>query len=343
MPVAFVTGATGFLGRHLIECLIEEGWEAVVLHRAGSKVDALAALGVELRQGDVTKGATLRNVVPEHADCVFHMAADTSTWKKHRKRQRRINVVGTRNMVHAALDAGVKRFVHTSTVAVFGAQPGLIDESARHLGETSWVGYVQTKAKAELVVKTAVHRGLDAVICNPAHILGPYDTTGWAQLFLRVDRGNLPGIPPGAGCFANAREIARAHIRAAERGKTGQNYILGGPYHSFAEVIGEIAGLLEKEPPARVVPKAMLKFMGHLKQFGAIFTRKEPNLTPEAAYFVSHDEQFSSAKAEKQLGYRQVPLAQSLADCHAWLVENGLIDAGPSARTPDKTTPAPPG
>ena len=341
MPVAFVTGATGFLGRHLIECLLEEGWEAVVLHRAGSEVAALAALGVELRQGDVTKGATLRNVVPEQADCVFHMAADTSTWKKHRKRQRRINVVGTRNMVHAALDAGVKRFVHTSTVAVFGPQPGLIDETAPHLGETSWVGYVQTKAKAELVVKTAVHRGLDAAICNPAHILGRYDTTGWAQLFLKLDRGKLPGIPPGAGCFANARDVARAHIRAAERGKTGQNYILGGPHHSFAEVIGAFARLLEKDPPTRIVPKAMLKFMGHLQQFGAVFTRKEPNLTPEAAYFVSHDQQYSSAKAEKQLGYRPAPLAQSLAECHAWLVESGLI--GANARTRDRTTPAPRG
>lgn len=324
MAVAFVTGGTGFIGRHLLDVLTEQGWSVTAMARKTADTHDWPE-AVTVVEADLLNPPSVVNAVPNRCDAVFHVAADTSPWRGHRKRQYDVNVGGTKTIIHAAQDACAKRLVHVSTVAVWGHHPGIVDETVPQKGENSWVGYVHTKAKAERRVKEAVARGLDAVICNPGHVLGKYDTGNWSQLFALIRDGALPGLPPGAGSFANGRKVAEALVAAAEKGRTGENYLLGGPYMSFVDLAQEIATLLDQEIKAKAMPSVVLKTAARGYNFISRFTGKPPKITPEGAYFVCHDEQISSAKAEKELGYELVPVPVSLKQSFDWLSETGRL------------------
>src|ERR671918_1216937 len=228
MRRAFVTGGTGFVGLNLIEQLTAAGWRVTALHRRTSDLGEIRRFAVDLVEGDLTVPESLRGAIPQSVDAVFHLAADTSVWARHDERQRRINQGGTRNLVEAALVSGARRLVHTSTWNVYGLEQGEISETSPQLGATSWINYNRTKLLAEEEVRAGIARGLAAVIINPAHVLGRYDWRGWARLIIAAHERWLPGVPPGAGTFCHAEAVARAQIAAAERGRIGQNYLLGG-------------------------------------------------------------------------------------------------------------------
>ncbi len=325
MPQAFLTGGTGFVGRNLAEVLSDAGWRVTALVRAGSKAGPLKELGIETVEGRLEDTESLRAAMPEGLDVIFHVAADTSPWRGHRARQWRTNVEGTRNMLRVAMEAGASRFVHTSTIAVYGHQDGRFDERAEKRGRGSWIGYVNSKSVAEAAVHEAVEGGLDAVILNPGHILGRYDSHNWARMFRMVRDDTLPGVPPGAGCFANVREVAKAHLKAAEVGLKGENYLLGGPHETFLAMVREIARILDMEPPHKTLPAIVIKTAARLKDLASRITGRPPDLTPEGAYFVCQDENFSSKKANDQLGYRARPITDSLIESYAWLKESGRI------------------
>ena len=325
MPHAFLTGGTGFLGRNLAEVLSAAGWQVTALVRAGSKAGPLEELGVRAVEGALENAESLAAAMPKTPDVVFHVAADTSPWRGHRARQRQTNVVGTRNMLRAAKKRGAGRFIHTSTIAVYGHQQGRFDERAEKRGLGSWIGYVDSKSQAEAAVVEAHGGGLDAVILNPGHILGRYDSHNWARMFRMVRDDTLPGVPPGSGCFANVREVAKAHLKAAELGTSGENYFLGGPHETFLALIREIARILGHEPPDKTLPPIAIKTAARLKDLSSRLTGKPPDLTPEGAYFVCQDENFTSGKAKDQLDYRCCPIADSLEESYAWLKEVGKI------------------
>jgi len=322
---AFVTGATGFLGSNLVEVLVENGWRVVALHRSSSNLTRLRELEVDLVEGDILDREGLEGVIPEGTEALFHVAADTSMWSRAVRRQTRINVLGTRNVVAAALARGVGRLVHTSSIAVYGFQSRVITEESPRLGGNSWIGYYRTKALAEREVRLGVEGGLDAVIMNPANIIGAYDAGNWSRLFLMVKNGRLPGAPPGSGSFCHAREAARAHVAAWERGRTGENYLLGGDDATYLEVIREIARLVGEEEPRRAAPAWFLRMAGRGSLWGSYITGREPDLTPEAVAIVTGHAYCSSKKAIHELGFTPVPLARMLEDCHRWMVESGLL------------------
>jgi nucleoside-diphosphate-sugar epimerase len=197
VPHAFVTGGAGFVGRHLIEQLTAAGWRVTALHRPSSDVSAIRGYPVALVAGDLTEAASLRAAMPQAVDAVFHVAADISVWSKNDARQTRINVAGTHNMVEAALAAGARRFVHTSTWNAYGLEQGAISETSPQLGGSSWINYNRTKFLAEEEVRAGIARGLDAIIVNLAHVLGRYDRRGWARLIIAAHERWLPGVRPG--------------------------------------------------------------------------------------------------------------------------------------------------
>lgn len=332
---AFVTGATGFVGLNLVEVLLARGWRVLAMHRAGAELKYLQRLAAERVVGDVTDAASVRRAMPQGVDAVFHVAGDTSLWSARNALQDRVNIDGTRNVVGAALERRVRRFVHTSSISAYGLQRGRIDESAEQLGRVSPVNYHRSKYLAEEAVRAGLARGLDAVILNPGAIIGPYDTRNYARLAMQVAAGRLPGVPAGRRPFCHAREVAKAHLAAFERGRTGENYLLGGTEASFLELVREIGMVLGRPVPQRATAAWVLRALSAFDGLRARLTGREPTLTPEIVTQVTRDVSCDCAKAELELAYRAVPLRDMVADCVAWLAAEGLLagveSAGPTA------------
>lgn len=326
MPrTAFVTGATGFLGLNLVEELLAQGWRVTALHRASSDLKYLRRLPAVRAVGDVTDAPSVRRAMPLGVDAVFHVAGDTSLWSRRDAEQDRVNVAGTRNVVGAALEKRARRFVHTSSISAYGLRSGRIDERAEQLGRVSPVNYERSKFLAEEAVRAGLARGLDAVILNPAGIIGRYDSRNYARIVNMVATGKLPGVPPGARSFCHARAVARAHVAAAGRGRTAENYLLGGTDASYLELVRAIGAATGRPVPARTTPAWALRALGAFGAMQGALTGRPPTLTPEAVRMVTGDVTCDCSKAERELGFRSVPLADMVADCVGWLTAEGLL------------------
>ncbi|MGD9254091.1 MAG: SDR family oxidoreductase [Holophagae bacterium] len=322
---AFVTGATGFLGRNLLEQLVAANWRVVALHRQASRIEALEAMPVELAIGDVVHRDEVMAAMPDGLDAVFHVAASTSMWRARNKEQDRINIGGTRNVADAALERGARRLIQTSSYTVYGYPDQPIDESSPHLGKQEFTNYSRSKAAAEDEVRRRIDRGLDAVILNPGNIVGPYDDHNWSRILQMVAENRLPGVPPGSGAFCHSREVARAHLAAVERGRCGENYILAGVNASYLEFVQTVARELGAKIPTRTTPAAVLKTVGRISQWVSAFTRCEPDITPEGAHMVCSKKACNTDKAERELGYAPIVLETMVRDCADWLRSEGRI------------------
>jgi nucleoside-diphosphate-sugar epimerase len=328
---AFVTGANGFVGLNLVEALLRDGWRVTAMHRRGSEIKYLSRFAAERVEGDIIDADSVRRAMPAGVDAVFHVAGDTSLWSGHDAMQDRVNILGTRHVVETALAQRARRFVHTSTISVYGLQPGRIDENSPQLGGDSPINYQRSKLRAEAEVRAGISRGLDAVILNPAGILGPYDTRGYARLFRLIADGRLPGVPGGARSFCHVREVARAHLSAVRRGRTGENYLLGGTDAALLELVGAIGAALGKPVPSRPTPARLLRALGALGALRGKLTGKAPDLTPEVAALATTTTFCDCAKALRELDFRSVPLRDMVADCVAWMRAEGLLPAVESA------------
>jgi len=327
MPTAFVTGATGFIGMNLVEVLTARGWAVTALHRRSAALGRLRRFPVELAAGDVTERKSLERAIPAGVDAVFHVAASTSVWRRRDAEQERTNVAGTRNVVAAALARGARRLVHTSSVAAYGFHAGRISEDSPQRGAESWIAYFRTKAAAEREVRSGIERGLDAVILNPVHVLGRYDTANWSRLIAMVHERRLPGVPPGGGSFCHGAEVAAAHLAAWERGTKGANYLLGGTDATFLElvrVIGEVTG---RPVPRRAMPAPLLRAFAALSALPSLVTGREPDATPEAVAIASAFMHADCTRAERELGFRTVPLRVMVEDSYRWMLAEGILAA----------------
>lgn len=318
----FVTGATGFLGINLLKLLAQQGHEIHALYRTQANTEALAGLGIHWHQGDLLDKDSLLAACPDAVDWFFHMAADTSMWSRNDAMQTRVNVEGTRNVIACALTKKVGRLIHTSSIAAYGIHHGqCIRENSPQLGGKSIANYYRTKFASETLVKTAVAEdNLDAVILNPCHLLGPWDSHNWSQMITMVANEALPAVPPGRGSFCHIRAIAEAHVAAAERGRTGENYILSGIDVSFEEFIQTIAKVVGKPVRKKPLPAWLLRFVATFTNAWSKISGKEPDLTPEKILIICDDMRVSSEKAQNELGYRaDIPLATQIQDCYDWL------------------------
>jgi nucleoside-diphosphate-sugar epimerase len=323
---AFVTGGTGFLGRHVVEQLGSHGWRVVALHRPTSDVRHLKACGAELAVGSITDAKSLLRAMPDGCDAVFHVAGNTSLWSGDREQQTRENVEGTRNVVEAALARKARRLVHTSTEGAWGEQDDVFDETAPSNALSSFINYERTKYLAELEVERGVARGLEACIMCPAHIVGKYDKAQWARMIVLVHTGKLPGVPPGKGTWAHATQVARAHVAAVDRGRSGERYLLGGVWETYLEAIRIIGQLTGKRVPARPMPTWIIRALGRVSQWGSYLTRRAPTVTPEIAAGLSRPPHlFKSDKAIRELGYEAVPLCDMLRESFEWLRDEGVL------------------
>jgi len=316
MTTVLLTGASGFLGQHVLRELVAAGAEVRALSRREETDAVIRKLGGTPVRADVTDVASLTAAMTG-VDAVFHTAADTNTWRPHNDAQTRTNVGGAENLLAAAKAASVRSFMHTSSVSAYShLVHGMLREDVAQRGGDSWINYERTKFLAEQAVRAA---GIPFIIFQPSHILGPGDTRNWSRLIAMIDQNRLPGVPPGSGAFADVREIAKAQVRAWQREKFGEAYLLGGEHASFLELVTLIGGQLGRKTPKRALPLPLLKIFAQFKYRVSLITRKPPDITPESAMFTCHDLAVDSSKAIRDLDYRATPLPALLADTIAWM------------------------
>jgi len=307
-------------------------WKVYALYRSKNNITVLNQLlekypsdnEVILVQGDITDLESLRRHIPERADAVLHIAAATSQWSGENDLLIKVNVEGTKNVITACLEKGVKKLVYTSSIAAYAPGDGArLDENSPKLGEQHVSYYNKTKYRSEIDVLKAVREdGLPAVILNPTQVIGKYDTGSWVQLFHAVMNKALPVIGAGGGCFAHGREVAKAHIAAIDNGRVGENYILGGPSHSFLELATEILKLRGESYSPKVAPNFVFYTLGFvLDWYSYLWSHKKPLITPAidarltTAYYVD------CTKARNELGYNDnVPFEQVVLEEYNWVV-----------------------
>ncbi len=327
MPTAFVTGATGFLGLNVVEQLAASDWDVTALHRPTANLNYLEVFPVTLVTGAIDDAASLKDAIPANVDAVFHVAGDTSLWSGANAQQNRTNIDGTCNMVDAALAAGAKRFIHTSSIAAYGSIPEPFDETATQCGGRSWINYFRSKFQGEQEVRKGIESGLDAAILNPPHIVGRYDTRSWARMIVMVDNQKLPGVPPGGGSFTHGEAVGKAHLAAFESGRTGENYLLTGVDSNYVEFVKIIGELLGRKVPKRAAPGVLLKLIGRVNTAIAAFSGKEPDISPEGAALVCEHPYITSTKAKDELGFEAVDLRTMVEDSFNWLKQEGMLTA----------------
>jgi nucleoside-diphosphate-sugar epimerase len=322
---AFVTGATGFVGVNLVRQLLAEGWDVVALHRSTSSLQDLSGLAIDLVEGSITDPDSLDRAMPDDPDAVFHVAGNTSMWSRRDAEQTRDNVDGARTVAQVALRKRARRFVLTSSIAAYGEHHERIKESTPSTAPSSSINYFRSKYQGEMEVKALISEGLDAVIINPCHIIGPYDRGNWSRLIRLVTEGKLPGVPPGSGSWCHVAEIARAHTAAFHQGCTGENYILGGTDASFLELVQVIGHLTGTKAPERTVPALALKILGRINDLVSAVTGYEPNITSAGAAIACADTLCDCSKAISELGYQPRTIEDMLGDCYKWMVAERLV------------------
>ncbi len=326
MSKAFVTGAAGFLGANLVRELLEQGWEVTAFHLPSENLANLKGLNIRLAEGDILDYESLLRAIPEDRDLVvFHIAGDTSMWKKNAERQYRINVLGTANAAEAALERGVKRLVFTSSISAYGYHSERIDEDTPSNALTCKMNYNRTKYLAEQEIRKQVKRGLDAVILNPCNMMGPFDSKGWSTLIKSVIDERVPAVTLGVGTFAHVRYVAQAHIKAAEAGRCGENYLIGGEEIVFRDIYREINKMLGKNMNLRTVPAPVFRMAMYMIRIKAFLNREEPILTyPRFKRLTGHI-RCNDAKARKELLFRTSGIEEMLHDSWRWLEKEGLV------------------
>jgi nucleoside-diphosphate-sugar epimerase len=272
----------------------------------------------------------VRQALCRDIDAIFHVAGNTSHWAAEAEIQWKDNVLATRNLVQVALEKKVKRFIFTSTGATLPLKS--TDETAANKVKN---GYIRTKRLSELEVLKGVERGLDAVILQPIIVIGAYDYNSYAQIFLNMQNSPLRVCFPGKIAFCHAGDVARAHIQAFEKGKKGENYVLGGTYTTWKDTFNRICAILGVGAPI-VLPKWLLMIVSTFMAGGAWLTRKKPLLTPQLISLLKDAEDVpddEKRKAAVDLGYRSRSLDVMIRDCYLWLVGEGTIKAGPHLET----------
>jgi len=326
--LCLVTGATGFVGAAVARILLKAGHRLRVLARPESDRRNLAGLAVEVTQGSLEDATSLAAAV---AGCryLFHVAADYRLWVPDPVAMFRVNVGGTRELMLAALAAGVERIVYTSSVATLGiVSGGVADEETLSTAEDMIGPYKRSKFDAEAVVRELVaEQGLPAVIVNPSTPIGPGDVkpTPTGRIIVEAARGRMPGYVDTGLNVAHVDDVALGHLLAAQMGEIGRRYILGGENLSLAEILAEVARVSGRRPPALKIPYGVVLPIAAGAEALARLTGREPFATVDGVRMSRKKMFFSSARAMRELGYAPRPARQAIADAVAWFKANGYL------------------
>jgi dihydroflavonol-4-reductase len=327
--LAFVTGATGFLGSHVARVLEEQGADLRLLVRVGSDSRNLDGLRGERLVGDLRDSASLEKAMGG-CEVVFHVAADYRLWVRDPAQMYRSNVEGTRILLQLARKFGVRRVVYTSSVATMGFRMnGHPVDEASPVSLRDMIGhYKRSKFLAEEVAVAAARDGTDVVIVNPTTPVGERDIkpTPTGRIIVDFLKKKFPAYVDTGLNLVDVRECARGHLAALEKGRSGERYILGGENLTLKQILDKLAAITGLPSPKVRLPYVMALATGVVDQMvtGHVLGR-EPRATIDAVRMGRKKMFVSSAKAERDLAWQTVPVASALRRAVEWFRENGYL------------------
>jgi dihydroflavonol-4-reductase len=324
-----VTGASGFVGYAVARALAAQGARVRLLARATSPRTNLDELGAEIAVGDMRDEASVARALAGRR-YLFHVAADYRLWARDPEEIVRNNLAGVRAVMGAARAAGVERIVYTSSVATLripdDGRPG--DETGPLTPGEAIGAYKRSKVVAEREVERLVaDEGLPAVIVCPSTPIGPNDVkpTPTGRILVEAAQGRMPAYVDTGLNIVHVDDVARGHLLALEKGRTGERYVLGGQDVALSRMLADIAALTGRPAPRLRLPIGPLYPLAGIAELMAKFSGKEPFLTKDSLKMASHRMYFSSAKAEAELGYTARPYGEALADALAWFRAHGHL------------------
>jgi len=336
---AFVTGSTGLLGNNLVRLLISRGVQVKALARSSKKAQTqFADLPVQIVEGDMNNVAAFAGQL-RGIDVIFHTAAffrDNYKGGKHWKQLYDTNVTGTVDLLTHAHNAGVRRFVHTSSVAVLIGKPGqLINETMLRTAKDA-DDYYLSKILSDRQVLTFLekHHEMWACMVLPGWMIGPGDIgpTSSGQVILDFLNRKLPGIPPATFSVVDARDVAEALWLAAQKGRRGERYLAAGSHTSMAELVRSLEQLTGVPSPRFKVPRPLLFAMGASTELWSRLTGKPALISLANVRLMSHEynrTHFNHEKTQRELGVTFRPVEDTLRDTIAWYAENGWLKNTP--------------
>jgi len=325
--VALVTGASGFVGSAVARALVARGLTVRVLMRPSANRLNIAQLHCEAVAGDMRDADSMLAAM-KGARYLFHVAADYRLWARDPGEIERNNFAGARATMGAALKAGVERVVYTSSVAALKPGAAPVDETSRHTPQSVIGAYKRSKLVAEREVERLVREeGLPCVIVAPSTPIGPRDIkpTPTGRVIVEAASGRMPAFVDTGLSLVHVDDVAQGRLLALDKGRIGENYILGGTDVALETILGDIAFLSGRRAPSLKIPRAPLFPLAWAAEAFARVTGKEPFLTADALRMSRYRMFFSSEKAKRELGYTARPYKEGLKDALIWFRDNGYL------------------
>ncbi|NWG12876.1 MAG: NAD-dependent epimerase/dehydratase family protein [Acidobacteria bacterium] len=316
--LTFVTGATGFIGSHVVRRLLQRGDRVRILARNTSRKSNIEGLGCEVVIGDLKNMMSLVRCV-QGCSRVYHVAADFRLWARNPDEIYHSNVAGTRNLLSACCEAGVEKVVYTSTAGMIGRGNGdsPSDEETPVKLDDMIGHYQRSKFMAEQVAREFAASGLPLVIVNPTTPVGAGDIkpTPMGRMILDFIRGRMPAYVNTDMNIVCVDDVARGHLLAEEKGRPGERYILGGEDWSLVEILDTLARISGRLTPRVAIPRFVALLAAYLDDLvmGTVLGR-EPNIPLDAVRMAARPTYVSCEKAMRELGYRITPVAQGLRE-----------------------------
>lgn len=325
----FLTGGTGFVGANVLRELLAGGADVRALARPNGDRRNLEGLTFELVEGDLDDPALLTRAM-QGCEWVFHVAAHYSLLRRDRAAIYRANVDGTRHILQAARAAGVKRIVHTSSVAAVGVPPKgtVADETFQTTADELVSDYKKSKFLAEQLARDAAREGLPVVIVNPSTPIGPYDVkpTPTGEIVLRFLQRRMPAYVDTGMNLIHVRDVAVGHIRAAEKGRVGERYILGCRNMTLKEILDLLASMTGLPAPTRRLPHWLPIAVGAVDElFISRLTGRPPTVALDSARMAAHPMYYDATRAVTYLGLPQTPIETALREAVDWFREHGYV------------------
>jgi dihydroflavonol-4-reductase len=329
-----VTGATGHIGNVLVRLLLERGENVRAMIMPGEDSTPLQGLDVELVEADVLDYHSLLKAF-DHIQIVYHLAGIISILPGKEPMVQVVNVIGTRNVIQAAQNAGVRRLVYTSSIHALKRVPHgiMIDESIPFDVEHALSSYDLSKASASLEILSAVQNGMDAVIVCPTGVIGPYDfrRSEMGQLILDCVEQKPMLYVDGAYDFVDVRDVAQGLILAGQKGRSGESYILSGERIEVLDIIRIVQEVLGKRLFSLKIPLHLARLTAKFMPFYYRLTHIKPRFTSYSLATLASNSLISHAKAHLELGYLPRPLRESLGDTVKWFLKYKTLSKNPNA------------